>query len=94
MCEWPPVPADPLLAGLAAGPTAAINSVQAQRGILGNLSACLDNPPSAMLQRPQAHPQASTLDPNAKHMGASKNGVQVPLRAHRLRNKTQSESYS
>lgn len=93
MCERPPAPADPLLAGLAAGPSAALNSAQAQRGILGNLSACLDNPPSATLQRPRAHPQAFVLDPNAKHMGAGRNGVQVPLRAQKLQNKTQSGSW-
>ena len=52
VCEQQPtVPADPLLAGLVAGPSAALNSVQAQRGILGNLSACLDNPPSATLRK-------------------------------------------
>lgn len=49
VCEQPSVPADPLLAGLAAGASVALNSAQAQRGILGNLFACLDNPPSATL---------------------------------------------
>lgn len=32
VCEQPSVPADPLLAGLVAGPSAAFNSAQAQRG--------------------------------------------------------------
>lgn len=45
----PWVPGDPLLAGVAARSSAALNSAQAQRGILGNLSACLNNPPSATL---------------------------------------------
>lgn len=85
--ERPPVPADPLLAGLLAGPTAALNSVQAQRGIRGNLSTCLDNPPSATL------PRAIILDPNAKHMGASECEVQLPLRAQKLQNKSQSRTY-
>lgn len=42
-------------------------------------------------ERPQARPQAFMLDPNAKHMGASKNGVQVPLRAQLLQNKAQNQ---
>lgn len=74
------MPADPLLAGLAAGAAAAQNSVQAQRGILGNLSACLDNPPSATLRKAPGPSTSIMLDPNAKHMGAGKNGVQIPLR--------------
>lgn len=51
VCEQLMMPADPLLAGLVSGPYTALNSAQSQRGILGNLSACLDNPPSATLRK-------------------------------------------
>ena len=36
------VPADPLLADLAAGPSVALNNAQTQIEILGNLFACLE----------------------------------------------------
>lgn len=46
----PAVPDDPTVgSGLLAGPSAALNRVQAQRGSRANLSACLDDPPSAAL---------------------------------------------
>lgn len=54
------------------GPLAALNSGQAQRGIRGNLSACLDNPPSATPRKaPGPIHEPSCWTQNAEHMGAS-----------------------
>ena len=70
--ERPPVPADPLLAGLVAGPTAALNRVQAQRGIRGNLSTCLDNPPSATEWKASCPSTSHHIGPKCKTYGGKK----------------------
>lgn len=60
------VPSDPLLAGLAVRTSAAFNSTPAQKGVDPG-SACLDNPPSATLQKgPKSIDKTARAEPRSQ----------------------------
>lgn len=79
-CGQPSEPADPLLAGLPAGLSATLNSVQTQKGIQGNLSTCLDISPSATLQKAPGPTTSLCVGHKRLTYGSKHNPSPVPFK--------------